>query len=338
MSAPWVAATPSTSPADRWQSRFEGLILQGVVPATVAGVDISLAPLTLTIPVGPVPLPYLTAPRLTVLGASQTVEFSTYPGLLDAPEPSALVILDAEQRRAPTSVQIAITNATPGEEFMVAIDGTDVYPVTIDVDGNLDPTSIRVDEVHGAGAHTLTATGLTYVLTATFTLDADAPAHPAIQGPDADPVFIPESEVAGGGPYRWVLQDLMPGGLGSWVMPLNPLSMTAPHRRRTLSVEHTTSPVDGRFHAVESHQPPQDWQFAGYCPDQAFHEQLEAYAALNRRLYVIDHRQRAWVIAILGVEFRARKRQRQDAGVFNDWASDYTVNALILDQDWRTPA
>jgi hypothetical protein len=61
------------------------------------------------------------------------------------------------------------------------------------------------------------------------------------------------------------------------------------------------------------------------------HDQLLAYAELDHRFFVIDHRNRAWLVESTGVEFAPRKRG-EDKGTFNDWRSDYVFHANILDQ------
>lgn len=270
-----------------------------------------------------------------LVGLAQQVTFDVIEGDLYAPEPPTLGILTPTLVRAPTVVRISIVNAVPNQDFIISIDDEELWVVTSDPEGMVDAVEIPVDD-QDAGTHTVEAVSLSDTLVGEFTLEYDAPPAPPNRAADLDPIAVPEA--VDGSRFHWVLQDLLPvDGLGSWVMPISPTSMSNPHLRKNASVVHTTSPNSGQFHVSEAWLPPTDWQFAGYCPDQAFHDHLTAYADLNRRFYVIDHRGRAWTVAALGVEIKPRQRQREDGGVFNDWAGDYTFTVQLLDQDWKEP-
>jgi hypothetical protein len=134
-----------------------------------------------------------------------------------------------------------------------------------------------------------------------------------------------------------VLQDLAPGGLGSWVMPANPRSMQPIPQTFNVDARHSTSVDRGQFHLMEAEPAPQPWSFQGYCPDQGFYNQLTAYGQINRRFYLIDHRNRAWTVTFEAVEMVPRHRQKLQDGTYNDWAHDYTVRAVIYDQSFKTP-
>lgn len=271
--------------------------------------------------------------RSILTGGQQFIEFTMPGGNARVIGPMELALAEEELERAPTTLEVTVSNCAELDDLTFAIDGVDVFVETSDVDGFLDSTSIPVPDL-AAGTHTLTVTSAVKgVSSTTFTLARGAAAHPAIKAPDADPIFIPASQ--DGDRFHWVLQDLAPGGLGSWVMPVSPTSMTNPHRRRDIAVQHTTA-INGVDHAFEGHMSPLDWQFAGYCPDQEFYNLLRAYMNLNRRFYVIDHRGRAWTVAGVSVDLRPRKRQSVD-GALSDWHHDYTANCALLDQTWKEP-
>jgi hypothetical protein len=168
---------------------------------------------------------------------------------------------------------------------------------------------------------------------ASFVFESSANTLPVSPAADQDPTLVEQAFVV----LRWVLQDPTPGGLGSWVMPANPVAMDPLPKGRNLSVEHTTYGGDGypgtggRFHITEPAPMADAWKFSGVCLNKGMHDQLLAYAELDHRFFVIDHRNRAWLVESTGVEFAPRKRG-EDKGTFNDWRSDYVFHANILDQ------
>lgn len=250
---------------------------------------------------------------------------------------SDLVVEDAELDRAPTTVVVSIVNAVENATMSFYIDGAHVYDSETDSDGSLGPLSIPVSDSFVAGTHTISATQAGHpTSSATFTLDRNPPLYPITRGEDAQAVDV-SGAVTPQGTRKWILQDLMPGGLGSYVLPVSPAQMDNPEFERQLSAQHTTA-VDGAYHVFEAGAAPLEWTFGGYCPTQEMHDKLKAFGGLNRRFYVIDHRGRAFKVAFANVEMTPRLRQLNIYGDLTDSVFDYTVNALVYDQDWVTPA
>jgi hypothetical protein len=251
-------------------------------------------------------------------------------GRMPIPSPIILDILDDTLNRAPTSVTVTVDSAVDDSTLTFAIDGTDVATLEADSNGSLGPSSIPVASTYGAGQHTLSVTDGDTSAEAPFWLERDAPTSPRVVGPDAAPVAIPGAE------GRYVLQDLMPGGLGSYVLPISPARWDGALIERTATATRTTS-VHGP-HRISGGTPSLlEWTLAGYCPDQAMHAQLEAFGDLNRRLWLIDHRGRAWKVAITDLRLTPRKRQL-DGHDFNDWAHDYEMQVVVFSEQWETPA
>lgn len=251
-----------------------------------------------------------------------------------------LEILDDTLHRAPTVLTVVVSGGWADDDVEFAIDGNPVLTTKLDATGGMAPTSIGVNEAMGAqGSHLLSMTSLTYqagfAVADTFTIETAPTPAMIVIGSDADPVLVPGAQ-SPTGVYRWVLQDLHPNGLGSYVMPRNPASMTNPHYTRLLTQEHTTSVRDGKYHVAEVGQGAVEWQFGGFCHTQEFYDKLVAYYELPRRFYVIDHRNRAWTVVFTSLDFKARLRTNVD-GSITDWAHDYQVSALIYDQDWKVP-
>jgi hypothetical protein len=247
-----------------------------------------------------------------------------------------MVIPDNVIQRGPTAVTIILTEAAPLEDVTFDIDGTDVMTVATNTEGEIVALSLPVDEaLSTSGTHTITATQDGSIsATATFSIVHDfSPVARAII-PDVDPIEIPGAITHG--TRHWVLQDLSVGGLGSYVLPVSPSSWVAPHVRRQLDAVHTTA-RNGIFHVTESGDTAIEFSFRGYCPTQEMHDKLLAYGLLARRFYLIDHRNRAWVVAFTNVDLTARRRQRGLDGSVTDWGHDYTVSALAYSQNWKVP-
>lgn len=256
--------------------------------------------------------------------------------------------------QAPTILVASVTEAIALTEIKFYVDTTLVYTTLTDSQGEIEAVSIAINRTVGTqGTHALTVrqTGAVSA-SATFQILEAPPVEPTAYSPDAEPIEIPGA-VTSNGTLRWVWQDLYPtikGGMGSWIMPMNPSEMTSPFTQLNLSSMHTVGmgartastvnsaiPTDeGQHHVFEGSTVPQDWTFKGYCPTKEMRDMMMKYRNLNRRLYIIDHRNRAWKVAIIDCSFSPKLRQ-----VFNgeptDWGADYEVSCVILDQTYRTP-
>lgn len=243
-----------------------------------------------------------------------------------------LSVLEPDLVQAPATLTVTVSGGWSSTGVQFSIDGVDAGAATTDSDGLLAPTSIYVPDTLFAGTHTVTVTQADALSgSATFTLQRD-PA-PTVSDVDLTTPWDAPRPVA-----RWAFQDLKAGGLGTYVLPLNPTSMTPPHSERALTAMHTTARA-GQFHVFEAGPAPIEWQFSGYCPSQEMHDQLVAWGELNRRFYVIDHRNRAWTVTFVNVDIRPRLRQWTFmAQGLTDWGHDYTVHALIYEQAPFTPA
>ena len=262
-----------------------------------------------------------------IAGEPILIELDTTTGSPDIP-PDAYLVVHGVVERAPAPLSVSVSNVEPGDEVTFKVGTTVVGTLEADTEGQIFEGVVLLPTL-SAGTHTLTAEATDRPPAhATFTV-----ANPPLVAPGERPVDAPPQTVPGA-EGRWVLQDVMPGGLGSWVMPANPEQMTKPRVRKVVDGQHTTA-IDGQHHLFEAAPMPVDWEFRGRCLNKAMVEKLEAYAALNRRIYVIDHRGDAWTVAITHLEFTPQKRQLvEHAGTaaMTDWAHQYSVRALIYDQ------
>lgn len=264
-----------------------------------------------------------------VFGDVQTATATVLDGTASVPVPSYLLIVDPELDETPSVLDVRVANVEPLAEVTFAIDGVDIGTEIADVQGDILALSLDVARDVLAGPHTLTATTAGTVAQAEFTVASAPISLPPTQDPDAPPVLVGGS-TGPNGVYRWVLQDLTPGGIGSWVMPINPSSMANPHVRKTVAATSTTA-VHGQPHVSEG-ATPVEWEFAGFAPDQEFQDKLLAYAGLRYRFYLIDHRNRAWIVSFASVDLVPRKRTHNDLGQPSDWLADYTVRAVLYSQ------
>lgn len=242
-------------------------------------------------------------------------------GTWNLPAEIIVTILDPDVDEAPSSITVLVSMAPEGD-LAFSIEGEDLWTATADETGIVGPLSLTVPEGLLAGTHELLVTGGAFTGSDQFRIANDPTALPSSDAPDADPVVVESSQ------GRWVLQDLAEGGLGTWIMHPGPSSAASIPATKNLQATQTTYAL-GKIHVTEGRTLATEWTFAGYCPDRAFYDKLVAYGALNRRCYVIDPRGRAFLVAFLGPDLVARKRQRDDDGAFNDWAHDYTMRCLF---------
>lgn len=313
-----------------------------LVPDLLVAAQLLQAPgfdLTLTVP----PPTLLGAvPPVTQYGVSQVVLVGISTGYPKIARPIVVTIPDTDFERAPTALTVYIFGA-PDVDVTIQLDGVDVFtgasvggilgPVSLDV--GLDPVT---SAYYAQGIHQLTATapGGAPSDSAIFTL-SNPPAEVQVASvPDPGPAQVSGTSV--GTVQRWVFQDLLPivsGGLGSFVLPANPQSMAPlPIDKTAPTATHTTSP-SGQYHLTDAIEQPHPWTFAGRLFTQEFYDKLVAFASLNRRWYLIDHRNRAWTVTILNADLTPQKRHADN--VTADWEHAYTIQALIYSSKWKEP-
>jgi hypothetical protein len=237
---------------------------------------------------------------------------------------------------------VSVADALGGGTVVFKIDGIEVFRVDPDPDGGIYIASVPVPNLRNAsgvqlmtpGTHTLTATQGAAIGTQTFTIVNAPESLVEIIAPDAPPTIVPGS-VQPDGTRRWVFQDLTPGGLGSWVLPMNPAEMGSPAFSREFTTKTTTASeeVGGQFHVYENAFSPVEWQFSGYCPTKTMREKLEAFHALNRRWYLHDHRGRAWKVTFQDLELTPRLTQIWNGQETHE-GHDYQATVLVMDRDW----
>lgn len=236
--------------------------------------------------------------------------------------------------QAPSALTISVVDAGGTANIVFEIDGLEVIELEPDSDGGLFLATIPVPEGTTAGTHTLTATQGSMIGSVDFIVTMPPATAPNDPAPDAAPVAVPGA-VQPNGVVRWVFQDLMPGGLGSWILPANPQEMGSPAFERELTALSTVASEEngGRFHVYEDAWSPVEWTFNGICPSLANLAQLEAYADLNRRFYLHDHRGRVWKVTFQDLEVTPRLSTNWD-GAQTEEFHDYQATVLVFERAW----
>jgi hypothetical protein len=256
-------------------------------------------------------------------------------------------ILDPDLPRAPTAMTVTISGAWSAGPVDLWVDlesGGPDWTVTADGDGLVNAVSIPIPDTTTAGTHTMIAKSTSTTPgdparydSADFTLQY-GPLVPYMIGPDTDPVEVPGALNADSS-RNWVLQDLMPGGLGSYIFPRNPRTLATPVTYRDLTFRHTTALV-GQHHIFEARDQTTELVFTGIVLTQAEQQALENYFNLDRRIYLIDEENRAWTIALARVEVNHRLRTRYSTpgqpDTYSDWVAEYTATATVYGTS-RTP-
>lgn len=217
----------------------------------------------------------------------------------------------------PTSMSVTVSNGVPSADVAFTVDGgSSIGAAVLDETGQIIATSVMLPSLT-VGTHTLTATTSTDSGNASFDVLVAAVAYPTTRVADTAPAPVAQTGVV-----KWVLQDPTSGG-ANLIFAINPSKMSAPHAARVFATEHTTAP-DGQALTFEGGAVGVDWALEGACRTQAFHDSLETFLAMPRRVYLIDHLSRAWTVTLESINWTRLPE------AYNDWAFSYQLKALIL--------
>lgn len=235
---------------------------------------------------------------------------------------SSLITLDARPAavpQTPASIRAYLVGAAPGVTvtFYLAGYGPALLTTSTDSTGQVLGSSLPLPAV-AAGTYTLRADiGGSTIGEASFTVVSDPPIRPTTPPSDTPPVGVVQTGVR-----KWVLEDPAPAG-EQYLFPINPEAMDSPHAPKEITLARTVAPW-GQPIMWEAAPRGHDWKFSGYTQLQSHQEALERFLALRHRFWLIDHENRAWVVAFTGIAW-APKRV---SGV--DWSFTYDVTAQIF--------
>jgi hypothetical protein len=280
--------------------------------------------------------------RVLRTAGSSMVNVNVDWAMLPAPYDGVLHLQETRLFRTPGAVVATLLNFNRGITVTFELDGDPITangaaatPLQANGNGN-PPFYVMTDETGGLvefslpiarllqpGTYTLTAiaSGSSNVTaeSASSTLTVVSPPLGAPSALEIAPTDLPDTT---GSVQRWVFQDPMPGGLGTYQVPWNPSEMTSPFGVRPVTSDATTSP-HGQLVFWEGTRPAQNWSCKGYLETQEHYEKLLAFSGLNRRFWVVDHRGRGWVVTV--VSFNATPHRNATA----PWAHDYELSFLI---------
>lgn len=223
--------------------------------------------------------------------------------------------------RAPNVLKFSVLGAAAGvRKINATVLGTGISrDYAADTAGIVSNALLQLPASLGAGTYTLEVIdygnpGVSE--RATFTVAGAPLTRPAPPPADLPAVLVPQVGIV-----RWTLQDPMPGGLGSYVVPINPREMSDPDEAIYLTPDRTTAP-DGQWHFWEGAPRATTWRFRGDILTQEHLEAWESFAALERRFYIIDHRSRAWRVTLESFD------PAPQIGT-NRWHHKYEATALV---------
>lgn len=249
----------------------------------------------------------------TVDGTSRSFTWS-----LNEVQPELVATVLSHLQRAPGTFRVSVANGAPGATVSFASEAMTIPGAVLDDTGSLISFAVSIPSALAAGTYALVVSSPGRAdTTVYYTVVLEPYSSPVAQPDDSDPV--PVAPVAG--VRRWVLQDPAPLG-EEYIFEINPNSATSPHPENVFVTEATTAP-DGQVLTWEGARRAVQWQFRGVLTTQTQHDAFQRFADLNRRVWLIDNRNRAWVVSIENFDAVARNVPE------NPWVHDYTVTAII---------
>lgn len=275
---------------------------------TVAG-PVSL----LVAPSSPVRIRVRPSGPLQVTGATRSFTWS-----LGDVESELVATVLSHLQRAPGTFRVSVANGVPGAAVTFASEALTIPGSVLDDTGSLISFAVSIPSALAAGTYALVVSSPGRAdTTVYYTVVLEPYSSPVAQPDDSAPTPVALVD----GVRKWTLQDPAPGG-EEYVFEINPDSATSPHPENVFTTEVTTAP-DGQVLTWEGSQRAVSWQFRGTLTTETQHDAFERFRALNRRVWLIDNRNRAWVVSIESFDAVPRRVPG------NPWVHDYTVSAII---------
>lgn len=123
---------------------------------------------------------------------------------------------------------------------------------------------------------------------------------------------------------RWILID--PVGEETWVMPINPDSMSRTAKVRNLTFTAGTAAGDQRVRTFQGAPTSREWEWAGVIRTQAHYEALEHWAQKRNAVEVTDHLGLRWRIYITAFDPTDRRPTPR-----TPWRLRYSMTTTILE-------
>lgn len=241
----------------------------------------------------------------------------TAAGAVRLPPSLTVSPASAELGSTPGSIIATITNGAPGDTFTVKIGSTTLLSGVLDEAGVAFEISVPVPAV-GAGTYPLVFTtgGGRSAMTSLVVL-ADAL---VTSSSTTKPAPTPPTTTL---TQRWRLFYL-DGTLG-YTFTRNPKSWTNVHPPNDFTHDNTTAP-DGQILTWQAAARPWRMEFVGFVDSQAEYEAFVFWSELRRRFWLVDHRNRKWLVTFEQFDAQALIKPNRP------WAHDYTMKTLVFAQ------
>lgn len=227
----------------------------------------------------------------------------------EASEALAVDVVADTISASPGVIKVSVLNAAPGETIRFRVTGyaSFTFDLVTSSAGTINGASVQIPRGLPAGTYVLRADALGSGLFGEVAFQiTGVPAYPAPPTPDAPPVPVVQ-----GGVRKWVFQDPMDGGLGDYLLELNPDSMSDPFPERYVTSEHTTS-FDGQWIVWEGADRAVQWRFSGLVESQAAFEAMQDdWGRCTRRIHIHDHHNRAFLARIKGISLTPARKPGQ---------------------------
>jgi hypothetical protein len=268
---------------------------------------------------------------------SSTAPF-TYAWSFAANVNDLTVTLVSDSPTSPGTVVVHVGNLAQGDivNFFIDHDATPALTDTVPVEDSdginvgfvwyvpleeqLLYIGVPVNEAYAKGTHTLqvdSSSGRSSIIN--FEVEGDP-----------DDVLLDPADTTPSAPgvTQWVFQDPVPGG-ESYAWEINPLTTSSPYPELTITEAHTTAP-DGQPIEWEGNKKAVQWQLTGTLLTQTQLEAFQRFAALDHRVWLIDHWGRGWLVTI---EELSAEPQVKGSSEGYPWIHNWTMSLLI----WRGP-
>lgn len=245
-----------------------------------------------------------------------------------APRASSVINVafeDAEVQQTPAGLLVHLSNGAPNELVTISLVGPTVI------------TGFATTRLDDFGNHADYMVDLPAVPAGQYYLRVEG----AISGGDDSPFEILNDALDWGDDtpkpvdtppvtdpaQHWRFYDLRDPDV-TWTFVRNPSSWSNVFPPNDFTHAKTTAP-DGQPLTWEAAQRPWRMEFKGFIETEQEYDQLAFWSQLRRRFWLIDHRNRAWLLTIEQFDAQALIKPRMP------WAHDYTVRALIFMQGTR---
>lgn len=251
---------------------------------------------------------------------SQIVTFEwTYADRASSP---LVVTAQAEVLLTPGAMNVTISNGIPEDTVTFSLIGpsasADFQTITLDDTGQAEDVAVYLPGL-AAGAYLLRTEG---VESGSEDTDFDV-LQDALSFENTDPRPAPTPPVTDLAQH-WRFFDLRDPDI-TYTMERNPRSWTNVFPPNDVTHEKVTAP-DGQAITWEAAKRPWRMEFTGYLDTEEEYDALAFWSALRRRFWLVDHRNRAWLVTF--EQFDAQARIVPNV----PWAHNYTVKTVMFMQ------